>query len=340
MSTCVHSETLCDASSDYYCVAGKSGHPCAPGDEINDMCLLDYGPDGTSKGCVPPNLINTLISIALSPGSCDEPMFRGQAVVQTFVLLVAFMAVPVLLFGKPCVLANSSHEHGHGHSDVEMTQMGEEEEEEEEHSFGEMMIHQAIETIEFVLGMVSNTASCAHARALGAASVSLFPLFYERVPRARARTSIHSYLRLWALSLAHGELASVFWDKAMLVAIQTNNPVFIFAGYAVFASVTAGVLLAMDVLEVRGSVAVAPSRALVRSALARRLIFSVARARALAVLPTRAASALGRVPEQVLQGGRVQVPAVSFQADPGSVDGDVRGRARDGEGARARPARL
>ena len=96
----------------------------------------------------------------------------------------------------------------------------------------------------------------------------------------RARARRRSYLRLWALSLAHGELASVFWDKAMLVAIQTNNPVFIFAGYAVFASVTAGVLLAMDVLEVRGSVAVAPSRALARSALARRLIFSVtARAR-------------------------------------------------------------
>jgi hypothetical protein len=119
----------------------------------------------------------------------------------------------------------------------------------------------------------------------------------------------------------------------MLVAIQTNNSVAIFAGFAVFASVTAGVLLAMDVLEVRRS----DGRVLATGS----LICSVAaRARALAVLPTRAASALGRVPEQVLQGGRVQVPAVSFQADPGSVDGDVRGRARDGEGARARPARL
>merc|ERR1719362_2207381 len=74
----------------------------------------------------------------------------------------------------------------------------------EEHGFGEIIIHQAIETIEFVLGMVSNTAS---------------------------------YLRLWALSLAHSELATVFWEKAMLSTLGINFFATYF-GFGIFAGVT------------------------------------------------------------------------------------------------------
>jgi V-type H+-transporting ATPase subunit a len=181
------------------------GYSCQGGDMTVDKCQLDYG--GSGDGCQPPNLITTLINIALQPGNCDEPMYSGQAGIQNFLLLLAFGSVPILLLAKPYFISRKTHDVHHAGDD--------EGGEDDDHGFGEVIIHQAIETIEFVLGMVSNTAS---------------------------------YLRLWALSLAHSELATVFWEKAMLSTLNINS-VATFFGFAIFAGTTMGVLLMMDVLE-------------------------------------------------------------------------------------------
>uniref|UniRef100_A0A7S1Z1A5 V-type proton ATPase subunit a n=1 Tax=Trieres chinensis TaxID=1514140 RepID=A0A7S1Z1A5_TRICV len=181
------------------------GYVCQDGDDTVAKCPLDFG--GSGDGCQPPNLITTLINIALNPGEVDEPMYAGQATIQNYLLIIAFVSVPILLLAKPYFLSKQMESHGHGH--------GDDEEHDEDHGFGEIVIHQAIETIEFVLGMVSNTAS---------------------------------YLRLWALSLAHSELATVFWEKAMLSTLNINW-FATYIGFGIFAGVTCGVLLMMDVLE-------------------------------------------------------------------------------------------
>eukprot|EP00540_Astrosyne_radiata_P006655 CAMPEP_0116840946 /NCGR_PEP_ID=MMETSP0418-20121206/10647_1 /TAXON_ID=1158023 /ORGANISM="Astrosyne radiata, Strain 13vi08-1A" /LENGTH=889 /DNA_ID=CAMNT_0004471309 /DNA_START=48 /DNA_END=2717 /DNA_ORIENTATION=+ len=185
------------------------GHPCVDGETTADRCPLGYG--GTTGGCQPPNLITTLINIALNIGQVNEPLYKYQGFVQTILLLIAVVSVPVLLLAKPCFLSRKASE------EPETTEEeGEGGDDDDEHGgFGEIVIHQAIETIEFVLGMVSNTAS---------------------------------YLRLWALSLAHSELALVFWQKAMLSTLNINW-IAAYLGFGVFAAVTVGVLLMMDVLE-------------------------------------------------------------------------------------------
>ncbi|WZZ40818.1 hypothetical protein YC2023_037077 [Brassica napus] len=87
---------------------------------------------------------------------------------------------------------------------------------EEEFNFSEIFVHQLIHSIEFVLGSVSNTAS---------------------------------YLRLWALSLAHSELSTVFYEKVLLLAWGYENILIRLIGVVVFAFATAFILLMMETLS-------------------------------------------------------------------------------------------
>ncbi|XVE59756.1 hypothetical protein DITRI_Ditri05aG0072800 [Diplodiscus trichospermus] len=141
------------------------------------------------------DLYHVMIYMFLSPTDDlgDNELFWGQRPLQILLLLLALVAVPWMLFPKPLILKKLHTERFQGQTygilgtsefdlDVEPDSARQHH---EEFNFSEVFVHQMIHSIEFVLGAVSNTAS---------------------------------YLRLWALSLAHSELSTVFYEKVLLLA--------------------------------------------------------------------------------------------------------------------------
>ncbi|KAK3442240.1 hypothetical protein EUGRSUZ_B02458 [Eucalyptus grandis] len=174
------------------------------------------------------DLYHVMIYMFLSPTDDlgENQLFWGQKPLQIILLLLALIAVPWMLFPKPFILKKLHSERFQGRTyqmlgTSEMDIDGDTEpdsarQHHEEFNFSEVFVHQMIHSIEFVLGAVSNTAS---------------------------------YLRLWALSLAHSELSTVFYEKVLLLAWGYDNLIIRLVGLAVFAFATAFILLMMETLS-------------------------------------------------------------------------------------------
>ncbi|EEF30122.1 vacuolar proton atpase, putative [Ricinus communis] len=172
------------------------------------------------------DLYHVMIYMFLSPTDDlgENQLFWGQRPLQIILLLLAVVAVPWMLFPKPFILKKLNTERFQGRTygllgtsevDLDM-EPGSARSHHDDFNFSEVFVHQMIHSIEFVLGAVSNTAS---------------------------------YLRLWALSLAHSELSTVFYEKVLLLAWGYDILAVRLVGLAVFAFATAFILLMMETLS-------------------------------------------------------------------------------------------
>ncbi|KAJ6638250.1 V-type proton ATPase 116 kDa subunit a1 [Pseudolycoriella hygida] len=191
-----------------------------------------------SEGCAPSILITFINMVLFKPseakGDCSPYMFAGQAYIQKFLVVVALLCVPVMLLAKPIHIMKSRKqaqhqpimpvENGDAEGGVNQENLARTAEhgghgEHEEEEMSEIFIHQGIHTIEYVLGSVSHTAS---------------------------------YLRLWALSLAHAQLAEVLWNMVLQNALKQKGwmgGVALWAIFAFWGVLTVGILVLMEGLS-------------------------------------------------------------------------------------------
>uniref|UniRef100_A0A8C1HW42 V-type proton ATPase subunit a n=1 Tax=Cyprinus carpio carpio TaxID=630221 RepID=A0A8C1HW42_CYPCA len=185
----------------------------------------------TSKDA--PSLLIAFINMCLFNYNdpTNKPLYRGQVGIQSLLVVIALACVPCMLVVKTMVLRRqylwkkhlcfSAYTAHDLEGDLSLLTLfcifyfifcl--------KFNFGDVAVHQAIHTIEYCLGCISNTAS---------------------------------YLRLWALSLAHAQLSEVLWGMVMHLGLSSRSGGGFFVLsiiFSAFATLTVCILLIMEGLS-------------------------------------------------------------------------------------------
>ncbi|XP_012692437.1 V-type proton ATPase 116 kDa subunit a3 [Clupea harengus] len=191
-----------------------------------------FGPQDSDRA--PSILIHFIDMFLFAQNPDNPPLYPGQVIVQRVLVVLALSSVPVLLLGKPLHLYLKHRRTRSSTNQAEQAPVGTDTSsintlqgdlegngglEPKEFDGAEVFMHQAIHTIEYCLGCISNTAS---------------------------------YLRLWALSLAHAQLSEVLWVMVMRISLSWQGyagSVVLAVIFSFFAMLTVSILLIMEGLS-------------------------------------------------------------------------------------------
>jgi len=176
-----------------------------------------------SERCAPSILI-TFINMVLFKTNEFEPecetayMYAGQKWIQRLLVLIALCTIPWMLLVKPFMQMREHNQKASARRQ-NVNGSGADAGGEEVFDTAEVFILQGIHTIEYVLGSVSHTAS---------------------------------YLRLWALSLAHAQLSEVLWMMVLkkgLTIDHWSGGVVLWVVFAFWGVLTVSILCLMEGLS-------------------------------------------------------------------------------------------
>merc|ERR1711971_992227 len=190
------------------------------------MYSANSGDDFPASERCAPSILITFINMVLQKDNDDEIekgcvtgyMYAGQKHIQRLLVLVAVVCVPWMLLVKPFMEMREHNQKASARQHA-VNGQGETQPADEPFDTSEVFILQGIHTIEFVLGSVSHTAS---------------------------------YLRLWALSLAHAQLSEVLWSMVMRIAFGFQSywgAIAIYVIFSFWAVLTVSILCLMEGLS-------------------------------------------------------------------------------------------
>lgn len=237
-----------------------------------------------------PSLLNLLIDMFLNPftlySNPNNRFYTGQAFLQNLMLICCFAALPIMLLAKPYLLwkqnrtrrIHDSARIGEGGSNGSGGSQGGTPEEGNIHAGGSLLTaaERAAAAPSASTATATATATASHAvthpppssasssggsehghgggETFSLMEVGVSSLIHTIEFALGSISNTASYLRLFALSLAHSQLAEVFWERMFVPALLLPiggwlKVVMMIVAFFMWAMATLGILLVMETLS-------------------------------------------------------------------------------------------